>query len=111
MFGGVVIELNRKGERRRRDKAGKLYPIDAYGTKIVRGETSRPPDLTSHLWWKVFTPNDRAKWWADHKADKPREANAIIGDTAAPNALVPAPDTPIPENPFPFEERAAEVLE
>eukprot|EP00972_Heterocapsa_arctica_P022538 3315141-Heterocapsa_arctica.AAC.1 len=30
MFGGAGIELNAKGQRCRRDKAGKLYPIDAY---------------------------------------------------------------------------------
>eukprot|EP00972_Heterocapsa_arctica_P101605 14970949-Heterocapsa_arctica.AAC.1 len=30
MFGGSGIELNRKGQRGRLDKAGKLYPIDAY---------------------------------------------------------------------------------
>eukprot|EP00972_Heterocapsa_arctica_P091709 13524786-Heterocapsa_arctica.AAC.1 len=44
MFGGIGIELNRKGQRCRRDKANKLYPIDAYGTNIVKGEYSRPRD-------------------------------------------------------------------
>eukprot|EP00972_Heterocapsa_arctica_P017946 2653034-Heterocapsa_arctica.AAC.1 len=52
MFGGIGIELNRKGQRCRRDAAGKLYPINEYGAKIVQGKSSRPADVTPHLWWK-----------------------------------------------------------
>eukprot|EP00972_Heterocapsa_arctica_P001040 146437-Heterocapsa_arctica.AAC.1 len=59
MFGGTGVELNRKGQRCRRDKAGKLYLIDAYGTKIVRGESSRPHEVPSDLWWRIFTTKDR----------------------------------------------------
>eukprot|EP00972_Heterocapsa_arctica_P106212 15646361-Heterocapsa_arctica.AAC.1 len=61
MFGGLGIELNRKGQRCRRDTAAKLYPTNEYGTKIVKGETSRPVDVTPDLWWNVFTPKDSAE--------------------------------------------------
>eukprot|EP00972_Heterocapsa_arctica_P037683 5545852-Heterocapsa_arctica.AAC.1 len=61
MFGGLGIELNRKGQRCRRNTAGKLYPIDEYGTKIVKGEYSRPRDVTPELWWRTSTPKDRAE--------------------------------------------------
>eukprot|EP00972_Heterocapsa_arctica_P003517 522978-Heterocapsa_arctica.AAC.1 len=49
MFGGTGIELNRKGQRCRRATSGKLYPIDAYGTKIVNGESSRPREVPPDL--------------------------------------------------------------
>eukprot|EP00972_Heterocapsa_arctica_P003823 569967-Heterocapsa_arctica.AAC.1 len=48
MFGGIGIELNGKGQRCRRDKAGKLYPIDAHGTKVVNRESSRPFEIPSN---------------------------------------------------------------
>eukprot|EP00972_Heterocapsa_arctica_P078786 11617606-Heterocapsa_arctica.AAC.1 len=45
------------------DTAGKLYPIDAYGKKIRKGESSCPETVSSEVWWDVYTPSDRATWW------------------------------------------------
>eukprot|EP00972_Heterocapsa_arctica_P007690 1120254-Heterocapsa_arctica.AAC.1 len=61
MFGGIGIETNNKGQRCRRDKAGKLYPIDSHGTKIVNRESSRPDEVPSHVWWKTFKEKDRVQ--------------------------------------------------
>eukprot|EP00972_Heterocapsa_arctica_P108800 16020153-Heterocapsa_arctica.AAC.1 len=91
MFSGVGIELNPKGERCRRDKAGKLYPIDAYGTKIVKGESSRPFEIPSDVWWRTFKPKDRIKWHADRKAEQ--ALGASRGSDVAPPPIA-APDIP-----------------
>eukprot|EP00972_Heterocapsa_arctica_P037534 5526081-Heterocapsa_arctica.AAC.1 len=106
MFGGIGIELNAKGQRCRRDKAGKLYPIDAYGTKIVEGESSRPREVPPDLWGRTFSSKDRIKWHIDRKAELALEA--IVGPEVAPAPVAapdtpvpfPRPATPIPENPF-----------
>eukprot|EP00972_Heterocapsa_arctica_P088092 12988095-Heterocapsa_arctica.AAC.1 len=68
MFGGVGIEFNSKGLRCRRDKAGKLYPIDAHGTTVVNRESSRPDEIPSHVWWKTFKQKDREEWHEARKA-------------------------------------------
>eukprot|EP00972_Heterocapsa_arctica_P098474 14531290-Heterocapsa_arctica.AAC.1 len=97
MFGGLGIELNRKGQRCRRDTAGKLYPIDDYGTKIVNGESSRPRDVIPDLWWRTFNAKDHAEWHIDRKAKLALEARIGPEGVSGP---IPAPETPIPENPF-----------
>eukprot|EP00972_Heterocapsa_arctica_P038394 5653974-Heterocapsa_arctica.AAC.1 len=94
MFGGVGIELTSKGQRCRRDKAGKLYPIYAHGTKVVNHESSRPDEIPSHVWWKTFKEKDRAKWHKVRNAELALEASR--GSADAPR-LVAAPDTPVPD--------------
>eukprot|EP00972_Heterocapsa_arctica_P040834 6017163-Heterocapsa_arctica.AAC.1 len=63
-----LVLRNKKGQRCRRDTAGKLYPIYKHGQKIRKGDTSRPDEVSSHVWWDVYTFNDRAKWWQEFKA-------------------------------------------
>eukprot|EP00972_Heterocapsa_arctica_P074494 10994567-Heterocapsa_arctica.AAC.1 len=82
MFDGIGIELNAKGQRCRRDKVGKLYPIDAYSTKIVKGESSHPREVPPDLWWRTFTSKDCVKWHIDRKVELALEAT--LGPEVAP---------------------------
>eukprot|EP00972_Heterocapsa_arctica_P005167 767866-Heterocapsa_arctica.AAC.1 len=69
MFGGLGIE-----------KTGKVK-----GVVVILLGGFTPSMLMAEVWWRVYSSNDRAKWWAEHKA-KQREVTAINGEAPVPEA-------------------------
>ena len=51
----------------------RFFPVDKYGSRIVsrKQQSSRPEHIPSQIWWKDFTPVQRAQW---HKDMREREA-------------------------------------
>ena len=60
----------------RRDKSGRLYPVNAQRERVAkpRGrnvddrhpENTRPPSISPHVWRKVLTAVQRTQWWKEH---------------------------------------------
>jgi hypothetical protein len=60
---GSFIDID--GVLKKKDKKGRAYPVDPFGSKIirkpgtsVRSWNTRPPEVEPSIWWK-FTPTER----------------------------------------------------
>jgi len=68
------------------DRAGRTYPADTYGTRIVRSR--RPPTIDSYHWNRMNRPEQRrAMWAARHLASK-----AIVAEMPSPVSPDDNPD-------------------
>eukprot|EP00972_Heterocapsa_arctica_P098231 14497700-Heterocapsa_arctica.AAC.1 len=69
--------------------------------KVIAGATSKPDEVSSEIWWHVYTFNDRAKWLAEHKA-KEKAVQDLGSGAPGSTGLVPALATPRPDELFPL---------
>eukprot|EP00972_Heterocapsa_arctica_P002185 313990-Heterocapsa_arctica.AAC.1 len=56
--------------------------------------------MSSEVWWSVYSFNDRAQWWTEHRAAE-KAAQASGTGASSSTALAPAPTTPRPDGLFP----------
>ena len=79
-----MFTRRKDGTWRRRDTMGRLCPVNRQGAKIAKprvftvggqkpADQARPPSVSPHIWWKVYTTAQRAQWWRESR-EQPAEA-------------------------------------